>query len=665
MSAGSPSSRLWLALGPGTSRYELREELAAHGYTLVHEQPRRAAQFFTWRFARSTLSASQDPHVTEDEIGYQEDHLLGQRLLWLPTPTTEALAVFLAWLRTRWAAKTLPELTQEAARAELAQDKVRGLAAWAALAACHGELDPVGVAMLRSRLEDGSPAVRQAAVLSASYFEASAVTELLAAHRQDPRLAVEIERQLALRGWPTAHEAKAARVRLEDEIAASPLHPELYVQHAQLLAALGQPNFALLEAQIGLALARRAGFPLHDLQARTAALRQQVTPPSQAFLTFLAGRLTLLLSLAQPHVVIEVSELLQPAWPGEDAQLPLLLAQALAHRALQRSALAASQLGSLLDTLQGAALRELAAQAPVTLAALLFVRAQLLWDLAATDEAIGIAEQALSWLSTRAVTTSPAGGGAWAPALATLLSAESAPDRRALLFFCLQAHAAAGRYAEALSVSERLLSEEPEAADVHLARATLLNHLQQPVAALQACDQGQASLRPLDRLMEDEDPLASLLLQRALALVSLGQPALAAECLCQALRCDPRCAAQIIQEARFASLLSDSSALQEQLAAATPASVDPDPRTQARQAAADCLLQLPRGTALAALLLDFFAAVLAIFDTGPAPAGLPVAMGLLSSVEAQLDVLAESGEAAAHSPVVNAAIAAMADALGL
>lgn len=665
MSAVPPSSRLWLALGPGTSRHELREELAAHGYTLIHEQPRGAAQFFTWRFVRAAPGPSQDPHVTEAEIGYQEDHLLGQRLIWIATPTTEALAALGIWLRNRWATKTLPELTETAERAELAQDKVRGLAAWAALAACHGELDPVGVAMLRSRLEDASPAVRQAAVMSASYFEAADVTELLAAHRNDPQLAVEIERQLALRGWQSVHGVEAARVRLEDAIAASPLDPELYVQHAQVLASLGQPNFALLEAQIGLALARRAGFPLHDLQALTAVLQQQATPPSQPFVTFLAGRLALLLSLAQPHVVVEVSELLQPAWPGEDAQLPLLLAQALAHRLLQRPALAASQLGSLLEMLQSAALRDLAAQEPATLTALLFVRAQLLCELAATDEAISAGEQALGWLSTRAATVSPAAGAAWAPALAALLAAEPAPDRRALLFFCLQLHAVAGRYAEALAVAQLLLADEPDAADVHLARATLLNQQQQPEAALQACEQGQASLRPLDRLLEDEDPLAALLLQRALAWVRLAQPDLAAECLCTALRCDPRCAAQIVEEGLFSSLLIDSSALQEQLAVATLAGTDPDPRTQARQAAADCLLQLPRGTALAALLLDFFAAVLAILDTGPSPAQLPAAMGLLSSVEAQLDVLAESGEAAAHSPAVNAAIAAMADALGL
>ena len=85
---------------------------------------------------------------------------------------------------------------------------------------------------------------------------------------RDPALAVEIERQLALRSYALLSPGEQARRQLEDEIATAPLTAGAVPgdTHRSWLA-MQQPNFALLEAQIALALARRDGWPLHELAA--------------------------------------------------------------------------------------------------------------------------------------------------------------------------------------------------------------------------------------------------------------------------------------------------------------------------------------------------------------------------------------------------------------
>jgi tetratricopeptide (TPR) repeat protein len=665
-SASPTVHALRVVLGAGVSRHDLRDELAARGYTLVHEQPRGGSRFLTWRFAgpRSLPPlASDDP---TEELYYQEDHLLGQRLVWIPVGSEESIDAMLAWLRESFAAQSLPEVTRQAELAELPRERVKTLGAWVALVLGQGALDEAQRRFLRSRLTDEDPSVRQAALIAASYLDSADVTTLLAERRQDPVLAVEIQRQLALRDPVQPASDEEAQVQLEDAIAASPLDPELYLRHAQALATLGQPAFAIVEAQVGLALARRAGWPLHEIQTLTDSLRARVTPPSGNFVTFLAERLALLLAQQHPHAVVEVSEGLLPLFGAEPTRLPLLLASSLAHRTIGRSGLAATQLDAVLESLIAPAAANGQASTPQVVATLLFILAQLRQAEEQPAEAVAAAEHALVWLSAPPATGAP--GTASSPlasAIAALLAGEPPPNRRTLLFFAVQTLAAAGDYPAALTRADLLSAQDPDAADVHVARALLLNRLGQAAAALQACAQAQAVLRPIDRLLEDEDPLALLMLQRALAHIGLGQSEAAARSLQAALRADPRSSQRIALEPTLAPLFRQFPELQQCMDEASPSLEEPDPRTSARQAAALCLQSLPPSSALYMLLHDFFAAVLAIVDEGPPPHQMPVAMGLLSSVESQLDVLFASGETAAHAPAVNAAIAEMAAALGL
>lgn len=659
--------RPWrLVLGPGGSRHDLRDELAAHGYVLVQDQPRGGSQFLTWIFAEPSSSQAPNAGSEGGEIYYQEDHNLGQRLVWTTLENRERLDALTAWLRHAHGARSLDEVASQTVAAERAQDRVSTLGAWAALLAGQGELDESQQHLLRTRLADDNPAVRQAALLAASYLDTPEVAALLAERRDDPLLASEISRQLGLRSHALRTTGHGARGQLEDEIAASPLEPELYQRHAQILATMEQPAFALLEAQIGLALARRDGWPLRELLNLTESLQAQLTAPSGNFLPFLAARLALLLAHAQPHVVVEVSELLLPHFGPHPVRLTLRLAASLAHRALYRPALALEALQETLAALQRDPSSTSTELPAASMATLLFLRAQLLLAQDAAASAVASAEDALQHLAARSAPTPPSPiDSPLMSAIAELLTGEATPSRQALHFFCLQTLAAIGQPAAALDHAERLLADSPQAADVHLARALLLNQLGRPADALQACEHAQSVLRPVDRFLEDDDPLALLMLQRALAHVALNQPEEAIAALLIALRCDPRIQPVIEAEPAFAALLAHSAWLQQALMEMAMSGIDPEARTAARQAAGECLQSLSSGSALWRLLHDFFAAVLALLDEGPVPQQIPGAMGLLSSVESQLDVLRASGETAAHSPAVNAAIAAMAEALGL
>lgn len=662
--------RAWrFVLGPGGSRHDLRDELAARGYSLVQEQPRGGNQFLTWCFAGPSANTDPDARDIGIELYYQEDHILGQRLVWTRVEASDLLdelSDLTEWLQRSYGARSLAEVVPQAANAERAQDRVATLGAWAALVAGQGELDEAQRLLLRDRFGDANPAVRQAALIAASYLDTPDVAALLSERRDDPVLTVEIGRQLALRSQVLPATGDPARGQLEDEIAASPLHPQLYLRHAQLLATMGQPTFALLEAQIGLALARRDGWPLHEPQALIESLQPQLTTPSGNFLPFLAARLALLLANEQPHVVVEVSELLLPHFASHPVRLPLRLAASLAHRALHRPALTLEALDEVLDALRAGPAPGSSSLTASSLATLLFLRAQLQLAEELATNAVASAEEALHSLGS-APSPAPASPSdtSLPSAIAELLTCEPTPSRRTLHFFCLQTLAAGGQHAAALDHADRLVSIDRRAADAHLARAQLLNQLGRPAAALQACEHALAVLRPIDRLLEDDDPLALLMLQQALAHVALDQPEAAIGALQIALRCDPRTQQSIEAEPALFSLMAQSASLQQELEAAAIAHADVDARTAARWAAAECLQSVPAGSALWRLLHDFFAAVLAVLDEGPTPQQIAGAMGLLSSVESQLDILRASGETAAHSPAVNAAIAAMADALGL
>ena len=200
-----------------------------------------------------------------------------------------------------------------------------------------------------------------------------------------------------------------------------------------------------------------------------------------------------------------------------------------------------------------------------------------------------------------------------------------------------------GRYAEALDRATLLAAEEPNAADVQLACATLLNRLHEPDAAPPRLrPSARAVLRPIDQLMEDEDP--SLLL-----LESARRPGPS----CSRCRQSKTASVQPCRSIRAvlsASRTNRSSlsswplhrGLRERQRGARRLS-DPDPRTKARHGAAACLRTSRAARRFHPVAGFFFVAGLSIVDAGPQSSSPSMVMGLLSSVEAQLNVLADSG----------------------
>ena len=192
--------------------------------------------------------------------------------------------------------------------------------------------------------------------------------------------------------------------------------------------------------------------------------------------------------------------------------------------------------------------------------------------------------------------------------------------------------------------------------------AALLNRLHELDAALRACDRARAVLRPIDQLMEDEDPPASLLLESA----GLGRAA--ADAGSRRLhRCspqvDPRCMSASRTNLTSPVLAKLHRGLRELCSEVPAALSDPGPAYRSHEAAAPACAPPERLGAFHPVA-GFFRRGLSI--VGCWPTVLPPSMVMaLSSVEAQLDVLADKWEVAAHAPLVNAAIAAMAEAMGL
>ena len=698
-----PTADSLLILPAGTSQHEVIEQLRGLGFVLRRSEPRTARSFLTYWFERDAATvpkqadtvAADVPHT---QLGYQEDPLLGQRLLWL-SPPDPTLADLLAALL---GGQALPQILVRAAAAETAREKIAALGPLVALLAWQTMLPPAAIALLRQRLADSQAEVRRATLFVLSYLPFPEILDLLREQASDPLLAPEIARQLSLRGHRPTATADDERRRIEDEIAAAPLRADAYLRHAQRLADLAQPGFALAEAQIALALARRDGSSLREPLVLIQDLRPQLSAVPTTWLPYIAQRLSTLLALGRPHVVVEVADQLLPALGTSIAAAPVQLALALAHRQLGRSALALSTLLPLREALlvppASPSPSSQAAAAQQVVAEVQFLSAQLSLEsapsadapdqaddqvpdraddrapdreedrAAALSAALVAIEQALAVLPDATLLPAPeAVQDLLVGALLIYFPAERRVTARALRFARMQALAEAAQTEAALAVAEELLNDEPAAADVWLARAAL--HLQrgQAEAALQACAHAEKTLAPIDRVLEDIDPLAILRLRQATAHAQRGAGEQAAAALLVALDSDARVAEHVAGEPALSRLLADSPTLTASLQASLASldEPDPQPRTAARHAAAACLRQLPPDSALATLLLDFVGAGLLLLDRAPPDRRAAAGMTLLASLEAQLDLLSSDDEAQAQSAAVHVAMAAMADALGL
>lgn len=661
------TAALAYALPPGCSLSDLCEGLRPFGLVLLRHEPRGSHSFQTCVFAREDDSAAPGDQALPSQVFYQEDPRLGQRVVWLTAPSV----AIDHWLTSQLGAQTLPAAYERALSAATAGDRIATLGPWVALLCFASQVTADDQALLRQRLTDPTSVVRRATLFALSYLSFPELPELLSECAGDPALSIEIERQLRLRGIaPAAND----RRQIEDEIAAMPLSADAYLRHAQRLQELQQPAFALAEAQIALALARRDGRNLGAPLALLEALRPQLVAVPALWLTYIAQRLFTLLQLDRPHVVIEVSEALLPLLKSSLAASPVQLAAALAHQRLGRSELSLACIEQILPRLpESPALRPgtgEAAAAQHVCAELYALCAQLRQTLDAhpSDPVLDALQRALSTLPDPAAIPDPEQvQDLWIGALLVFFPSSQRITRRTLRFQQLQALAAADRLADALRVSEELLADESTAADVWLARAALLLTSGQPSEALHACAQAEPSLTTLDRLLEDIDPLAVLRARQAIAHATLAAQKQAASCLLSAIAIDPRAVAPIAHDPVLRQLLADSpelaAALQSGLDSLSDA--DPHPRAAARHAAAACLRQVQTGGAVFRLLLDFFSAGLLLLDRAHPSRHAAAGMTLLASLEAQLDLLAESGDTQAQSPPVHAAMAAMADALGL
>lgn len=654
-------------LPPACSLPDLCAGLRPFGLALVRHEPRSSQHFLTCAFRSIDSDAATDDTARLPQVSYQEDPRLGQRLVCIAAPLSDVDD----WLTSQLGAQALPAALSCAQSAVTPGERVATLGPWLALLSTAPQISVEHLALLRLRLADPLPIVRRATLFTLSYLPFPEVCELLQECASDRELSTEIERQLRLRG---AAPATRDRRQIEDEIAASPLDADAYLRHAQRLHDLQQPAFAIAEALMALALARRAGRNLTAMLSLVSTLRPQVVAVPAMWLTYIAQRLSSLLELDRPHVVVEVAEGLLPLLKSSLAASPVQLAAALAHQRLGRPALAAACLEPVLARLPEAPEQRPtaseAAAAQHVCAELFALSAQLrqLPDAHTAEPPLHALQRALSVLPDPALVPEPEQvHDLWIGALLMFFPSGRRSTRRALRFLQLQSLLALDRLADALSASEELLADDAAAADAWLARAALLLRSAQPIEALQACANAERSLTVLDRLLEDVDPLAILRSRQAIAHAALASPQEAMSCLLAAITLDPRVLVQTEAEPALVHLAATFPDLADALqsARATLADADPHPRAAARNMAAACLRHVQAGSALHSLLLDFFSAALLLLDRAPPSRHAAAGMTLLASLEAQLDLLAASGDPQAQSPPVHAAMAAMADAFGL
>lgn len=524
---------------PGFAPEQLDAWLRGLGLLRITDQPRRRDQL---RLLRWRGAAGEAPPEVAYEVEYKEDHILGQRLLYLFGPRAPELAQNFVQRWPCWS----PEQALALARAALdVVVQIETLAPVAALIADGAIAVADAQALLLQRLGDAAPVVRHAALL---VCDRVAGPELRAALRGAPQLDQALH---AKRGGsdaagtePASDLASATTAELQPEapqgdeptavvplpqineaLARDPLASSAYWARAEHSAAAGRTWPALIDVTTALAVARRQGVRLQEMQELQRSLRAELAaaaaPPTAGVELQAVAQLAQLLRLGRLHEVEEIAEFLltlpgrPPLWwlaiglarreRGRLTQATAALENALAaapdfHAARFVLGECRCALGDLEGARQDfARLDPLPAERPP--------RPTLLDAYA--DELLG----------TQAPWQSPEHGLARAQLLREL-----------------------GRPDEALAVTSAMLTQSSPPADVLLAHGVLLLDLAQPAEALITLERGRAALRPEERLFTEPDPLAILELHRGAALHALARPTEAAVALRAALRLCPELA---------------------------------------------------------------------------------------------------------------------------
>lgn len=460
-----------------------------------------------------------------NELRFEKDHLLGQCLVRASGPRSRELVAAVAAELGEW---TLEAALRAAREASAAAAKIAALGPLTTLVSTRTALVAQALPVFAERLGDDSVPVRRAALLALSYLAdlpEARIGELLETALADPQLAVEARRQLRLR----RPESTDGGGEPGDDM-------EAWMALAESRHAEGKRASALSAALATVALARRQGLRLRELQRQVNELRATVDAGAAASedeaLVVIADLATLLRS-GRSHEAEEVAELMQPGARRElVAALNLVIGVARLLR--QRAERAIEALGQAL------------AAAPWVESAYLLGRCHEL--LGQPEEAAAAFAMALAD-ETKPATVAAARLGERTTALLELvldrppgppsrLSTSAWFDGRELSFRLAALLVELGRPEEALRRIGIVLASDP-AADAWLASATVHNLLGRPQAALSDLERAEATLSVRERLVDDEDPRAAIAYQRALACAALADPAAALSAAVTAVASEP------------------------------------------------------------------------------------------------------------------------------
>lgn len=283
-----------------------------------------------------------------------------------------------------------------------------------------------------------------------------------------------------------------------------PSQPQVYVLRAQATQQAGGVLAAWVDVRAALALGRRLGIDLHPLQALSDRLRQELS--DEIPLLAVARAMTILRRLIFVEKPRAAEELAESLLPHLGAYRPLLLlATGLSKLSRGRVEQAIADFESSVELLPslwpaayacGEALlqvhdREGAARA--------FAHTVEQRRMSSAGFVLSEAEELLSSL----------------PGL-SFVAHRFAFDYAGLLH-------SLDRSADAVTVLDGLIAEEPDAADAHLSKAVILAKRGQLDDALSSLRLAESSLRPDDRRLESDDPLERILRLQVDVLTALGR----------------------------------------------------------------------------------------------------------------------------------------------
>lgn len=540
---------------PGLGPEQLDARLRGCGLRRVVELRRSHTQP---RLLRWSDAADASAAASSSSVEYKEDHVLGQRQIYLSGPRAHELASLCAETWPCWSPAQALALSADAADPTT---KVELLAPLAALIGDGAVALPEARAVLLGRLGDDTAAVRRAALLVCKRAAGAPGAALRAALLAEPQLDPVVRSELAAPSDPetpdaldagadgpgAAAEPAALVVQVEEAqrsgdvaraelllgqvLAIEPLDGAAYWARAQLRAAAGQAWPALVDVTTALALGRRQGVRLQQMQQLQSTLRAQLTaaaepPPASVELQAVA-QVRWLLRLGRLHECEEVAELLVTL-PGRPPLWWLAVGLARRERGRPAGAVAALE-AALADHPRFAAARFLLGECRRELGDLEGARR----DFARLDPQPDERPPRPSLLDAYAD---------------ELLDAQAPWEGREHAFGRVQLLRELGCATEALAITTRLLQREAPAADALLAHGILLAELARPIEALAALDAGILALKPEERLLTEPDPLGTLQLHRAYALTALSRRAEAASALRSAGRLDPERAAAVAIE---------------------------------------------------------------------------------------------------------------------